>query len=465
MGVQMSTMLPDGRVTRLTKFLYGMGDTGFSLTSTIIGVYFAIFLTDVVQLNPSIAAAAIFVGRSWDYINDPLIGYISDRTRTRWGRRRPFLLFGWLPFALAFILLWWIPPWTGTLARALYYGVAYVLYDAAATFVYMPYFALTPELTEDYDERTSLNAYRMAFSIAAGLVAFTVPLMIVGRFQPQNAERVQLMAVIFGFSAALPLLATFLGTRERTEYQALPQPKLRESLRAALHNRPFVFAMGIFLLTWVTIDLLQAMLLYFLKYWLLLEGQSDLILGTIFVVAFLVLPLWVVLSRRWDKRVAYIVGIAFLAVVQIVLILLHPGTPLPLVLALAALAGIGVSAAHVIPWSIMPDAVEWDELQTGQRHEGIFYSLLTLMQKVASSVALPLALMALDRSGYVANLAQQGPRTLLAIRVAVGVVPAVLLSVAIAFAAVYPLGRQKHLEIRQELAKRRLTMDDRRTNG
>jgi GPH family glycoside/pentoside/hexuronide:cation symporter len=145
--------------------------------------------------------------------------------------------------------------------------------------------------------------------------------------------------------------------------------------------------------------------------------------------------------------------------------MLQPGVPFSVVLVLATLAGIGVSAAHVIPWSIMPDAVEWDELQTGERHEGTFYSLLTLMQKVASSVALPLALMALDRSGYVPNLAQQGPRALLAIRVLVGVVPAVLWSGAIIFAALYPLGRQRHLEIRQELAKRRLAADGKRIAG
>jgi GPH family glycoside/pentoside/hexuronide:cation symporter len=452
----MSSAPSDNHLTGLTKFLYGMGDSGFSLTGTIIGVFFAVFLTDVAQLPPSLAAATIFFGRSWDYINDPLIGYISDRTRTRWGRRRPFLLFGWLPFALTFILLWWIPPWTSTLARAIYYGGAYLLFDAAATFVYMPYFALTPELTEDYDERTSLNAYRMAFSIVAGLVAFTVPLLIVGSFQPQNASRILLMAVIFGFVSAVPLLAVFWGTRERTEFQALPPPNWLQSLRAAVHNRPFVFAMGIFLLTWTTIDLLSALLLYFIKYWLLLEAQSDLIFATMFGVAVLVLPFWVFLSGRWDKRLAFIAGVGFLAAVQIVLIMLQPGTAPVWVLLLAALAGIGVSAAHVIPWSIMPDAVEWDQLQTGQRHEGTFYSLLTLMQKVASSVALPLALLALDRSGYVPNLAQQGARTLLTIRLLVGVVPAVLWCVAISFAALYPLSRQKHMEIRQELAKRRL---------
>ena len=159
------------KLSRKTKILYGAGDTGFSLTSTILGAYFAIFLTDVVGLSPGIAAAAIFAGRSWDYINDPLIGHISDRTRTRWGRRRPFLLFGALPFAAAFSLLWWKPPFESQAALAVYYAVAYLLFDTAATFAYMPYFALTPELTSDYDERTALTGYRMFFSIFASLLS------------------------------------------------------------------------------------------------------------------------------------------------------------------------------------------------------------------------------------------------------------------------------------------------------
>ena len=112
-----------GKLTRLTKLIYGFGDTGFSLTTTIIGAYFAIFLTDVVGIAPGTAAIAIFLGRSWDYVNDPIIGHISDRTRTRWGRRRPFLLFGALPFALAYMLMWFRPPFDSQVLLAVYYAV------------------------------------------------------------------------------------------------------------------------------------------------------------------------------------------------------------------------------------------------------------------------------------------------------------------------------------------------------
>ena len=170
------------KLPRRTKLMYGAGDIGFSLTSTIIGAYFLIFMTDVVGVAPGVAAIAIFIGRSWDYINDPIFGHLSDRTRSRWGRRRPYLLFGPLPYALAFTMLWFRPPFERTVLLVAYYALAYILYDAAATAIYMPYFALTPELTEDYDERTSLTTYRMFFSILGSLLAFTVPLLIVGSF-------------------------------------------------------------------------------------------------------------------------------------------------------------------------------------------------------------------------------------------------------------------------------------------
>jgi len=202
------------RLSRRSKLAYGIGDIGFSLSSTILGAYFAIFLTDVVGLSPGSAAVAILIGRSWDWINDPIMGHISDRTRTRWGRRRPFLLFGALPFAISFALLWWRPPLENRFALIAYYSFAYLLYDASATFAYMPYFALTPELTESYDERTALTSYRMFFSILGSLVAFTIPILIIGKFAPERAGAVLLMGIIFAVAIAIPLWVTFLGTRE-----------------------------------------------------------------------------------------------------------------------------------------------------------------------------------------------------------------------------------------------------------
>lgn len=443
------------KLSRSTKIIYGAGDLGFSLTSTIIGAYFLFFLTDVVGIQPAVAGIAILVGRTWDYINDPIIGHISDRTRSRWGRRRPFLLFGAIPFALAFMLMWYRPPFESQIALAAYYAAAYVIFDAAATFVYMPYFALTPELTEDYDERTALTSYRMFFSIFGSLLAFTVPLMIVGTFTPENAARVLCMSAIFGVVSALPLWLVFFKTREKEAFIAQDRPKLIPSFKAALKNRPFVFGAVIYLLTWMCMTIIETILLFFIKYVLDLESMSEIIMALIFVTAIFAIPFWEYASRKLNKRLAYAFGVSFWAVVQLLLISLNPSVPLALIIFLCVMAGIGVAAAHVLPWSILPDAIEWDEYKTGERHEGMFYSLVTLSHKVASSIAIPLTAVMLDVTNYVPNAAQQSPSVVFGIRLLMGPIPALLLTLGIIFAIKYPLGREQFSKVVKELEERR----------
>jgi len=443
------------KLSRLTKIIYGFGDIGFSMTGTIIAAYFPIFLTDVVGIAPAVAAIGLFIGKSWDYINDPLIGYLSDRTRTRWGRRRPFLLFGALPYGLAFAFLWWKPPLESQTALLVFYTFMFVLYDAAGTVVGMPYFALTPELTEDYDERTELTGYRMFFSILGGLVSFVIPMMIIGTMSPENTGNVFRMGLIFGAASFIPLYFVFFGTKEKPYFKKLERPKLFASLKSALKNRPFVFSAVIYLFTWTSMHIIEANLLFYIKYVVKREGMTEIIMGTIFVTAILSLPLWNWVSKKFNKRLAYIYGIAFWAVVQILLITVTDSSSLVYLLSLCFLAGIGVGAAHVLPWAMIPDAIEVDELDTGKRHEGMFYSLVTLMSKTTNSIAVPLALAVLDFSGYIPNAAVQPTSTLTGIRLVVGPIPALLLVGGIIFAIFYPLSREEHHEVVQELEVRR----------
>jgi GPH family glycoside/pentoside/hexuronide:cation symporter len=444
------------KLTARIKWIYGSGDLGFSLTNTILSVYFALFLTDVVGVKPYIAAIAIFIGSTWDYVNDPIVGYISDRTRSRWGRRRPFLLFGALPFAATFLLLWWKPPFASPLALGIYYSLVFALYDTAATFVYMPYFALTPELSDDYDERTGLTSTRMFFSILGSLIAFTLPLWVVDGFHPEHANRVLLMGGIFGLASALPLLLVFLQTQERPEFMNKEQTLgLKESIRITWQNRPFIFGLVMFLFNGVTMSIIQVILLYYVKYVVEREAQSDAIMATIFVVAMLTLPLWVWISRRLNKRWAYISGVSFLAVILIILSLLTPETSFIFIIGLCVLAGIGVSAMHVMPWAILPDAIEFGEWKTGERQEGMYYSLITLAQKVASSIAVPGALLILEATGYIPNSITQPASAISGIRLVAGLVPAFTLSMGILFTLLYPLGRENFKQITQELAERR----------
>jgi len=442
-------------LNRTQKLAYGTGDFSISLVLTIVGAFFAIFLVDVVGFRPAKAALAILLGRTWDYVNDPLLGYLSDRTRSRWGRRRPFLLFGSIPFGVAFAMMWWIPPIASETWLFVYYVAAYLVFDAAVTVVYMPFVSLMPDLTQDYDERTNLTSYRMAFSILASLVAFVIPALIIPVINPESAPRFMLMGVIFGAVSVVPILVTFAGTRERSEYAEQERPRIVESLRATFRNRPFIFSAVMFLLTWISIDVLMAMLLFFINHVLGRAGQDSIIMGSIFVTALVALPVWLVVAQKVDKRKAFIIGLSFWAATQIVLITLTPSSSLVLVLGICVLAGVGVSAAHVLPWAILPDAIEWDEWKTGTRHEGMFYSMVTLAQKVASSLAVPGALLVLEWAGYCPGCETQPASAILALRILVGPAPAVLLVAAIIFAAFYPLGRDEYKKIVAELEERR----------
>jgi GPH family glycoside/pentoside/hexuronide:cation symporter len=299
----------------------------------------------------------------------------------------------------------------------------------------------------------------MFFSLVGGLVAFVVPLAMIGETIPANADRALSMGLIFGLASALPLLLTFFGTRERREYVAQAQPNLRESLRAVRRNRPFIFAMGIFLFTWTAMSIIENQLFYFLEYRMGLEEEAPIVAAAVFVTAILVLPLWVWLSKRTDKRKSYIFGMLFLSGVMVTLVFISPSLGLPAVLALATLAGVGVSAVHVLPWAMIPDAVEVDELETGARHEGMFYALVTLFRKMASSLAIPLALLLLDRSGFISNVDQQPASAIWAIRLLIGPIPSIFLLGGILFAFYYPLSREIHAETRDQIAARQAPAD------
>jgi len=425
----------------------------------MVSVYLLIFLTDVVGLRPALAGLVIFISRQWDWINDPIVGHLSDSTHTRFGRRRPFLLYGAIPFGVLFVLLWWNAPIANPTLKAVFYAAVLVAYDTAATLTYMPYFALTPELTHDYDERTTLTAFRMGFSIFGSLVAFTLPTVLVPTYTPEHADSIFKTGVVFAVVGIFLLLVTFFGTRERSDIPIEKHPKLLSSFSAVFSNRPFLVSMGIHLFTWCAVDVLSGVMLYYLRYYLRRPEISNLVFGTLFATALLFLPFWTMFSKRKNKRLAYIIGIGFWMLVQLWIMILPTDTPVLTFIMMAFLAGIGVSAAHVLPWSIIPDAIEWDELRTGQRREGAYYSIVMMAQKAISGVVLLLIGVVLEWSGYVANQPMQPANALLAIRLFTGLGPALLLLCGIIFAALYPISREEHQKLRAQLKARQNTND------
>lgn len=298
----------------------------------------------------------------WDAVNDPMIGWLTDRTNTRWGRRRPWLLFGAAPFGLLFFLQWIVPPFDVT-GKFIYYLIIALLFDTAFTVVNVPYAALTPELTRDYDERTSLNAYRFAFSIGGSLLGGILHQTIVSRYPADPQTGYLVAGAVMGVLIALPFLWCFLGARERYE----PDPAARdlslaEQIRYVFRNRPYLFVVGIYMFSWLAVQVTSAVLTFYITFWL---RRADLIPTFLLAVqgsALAFLFVWNAVSRRIGKKAVYLVGGVIWIAVQSFLFFLQP-EQITLAIILAIIAGAGVATAYLVPWSMMPDVIELDELK------------------------------------------------------------------------------------------------------
>ena len=450
------------KVPLITKIAFGSGDLGTAITAGILGFFRLIFMTDVAGLNPATAGTILMIGRVWDAVNDPIIGTISDRLNTRWGRRRPMFLFGALPLALSFVLLFIVPPFDAS-GKFWYYVVVSFFFDTFYTIVNTPYTALTPELTRDYNERTSLNSYRFAFSIVGSLVAVIGHQVITGMYGADKQTGFFMSALILGVFSGVPYLFAFWGTYERPELRDPQEENIPffEGLRLTFNNKAFLNVVGIYLMSWLTLQAVQTILAYYLIYWLRRESlQLPVILG-VQVSAFVWLFIWSKVSNRIGKKKTYAIGMSVWIIVLLGLFSLPRDTSDGIVITLGALAGVGVAIAYLVPWAMLPDVIELDELKTGQRREGVYYGYFALLQKFGIAVGSWLIGQMLSVAGYITPPAgittpiTQPDAVLTAIRLLIGPIPAVILIAGIVLALKFPITKEQHEQTMAELAKRR----------
>ena len=457
------------------KLLYGSGDWGFSSMGMMRSIFYAIYLTDVVGLEPRLASFGALVGIVWDGINDPLIGILSDRIHTRWGRRRPFLLWFAIPFGLSFITLWSAPDWESQTGLLIYVTLSFMLADTLQTLVGVPFLSLTPELTSDYDERTTLTSFRSFFQLAGALTVVVTAPAIVDVVLASGGSQQQgfmLVGAIFGGLGAIPLLLIGLFIRERSRPEQTETLPFRETLEAAWQNIPFRYMIGIHVLNWSATDMVVVIFPYFLLYWVAQGNQlasirlfeldlayESAVFGILMSVCILLIPFWRWLAKWRNKREAYMLGMGFWVIVQLLIFTIQPGETSYLLM-IAALAGIGVSAAYTLPDSLFADVIEWDELRTRRRQEGIFYGIRNLIRKLTGALVIFITLQLLGRAGYVSPPEgtlqfTQTDSALQTIRLLVSPFGATILCGAILLAWLFPLSREKYTRIQKLLEQRR----------
>ena len=432
-----------------TMLLFSTGDLSTSIPLAILMFYQLYFMTDVAGLRPDLAGWAVGIGKMWDAVNDPLIGLISDRIRTRWGRRRGLLLFFAIPLGLTFMLMWLVPPFS-SLGLTVYYALTFILFDTTFTIIHVSFNALTPELTDDYDERSTLNGYRTAFSIG-GTLGTIILATVLGWTMADKRLLFAVLGIGMGLVSIIPPLIVFKVTREKPSEEQPKPMSIWKALKTTLSNRPFWAIMGLYLLSWGTASILSAVLIYYANYYLKVPDQANYFILGAEGAAIMFIPLVVWLSRRFDKRRAFILGSLSWAVVLFGLAVL-PADQLALAYLLAILSGFGIATAYIVPWAMVPDIIEFDQAETGERREGSYYAFFSFFQKAATGLVIWAMGQALAATGYITPeqgqaLPIQPEAAVNAIRVFMGPIPAVMLLLAIVFAWRLKITRESHHEM------------------
>lgn len=449
-----------------TKLAYGAGDLGPAITANL-GVFYALFFfTNVAGISPGLAGSILLIGKIWDAINDPMVGVLSDRTTSRLGRRLPWILYGAIPFGIFFFLQWVVPPFSQW-GLFWYYVAIAIVFNSFYTVVNLPYTALTPELTQDYNERTSLNSFRFSFSIGGSILSLILALVVFSALKMETTQEYLVLAAICTVLSVLPLFWCVWGVRDRVmatearrlETEVPEQIPILEQLRIAFSNRPFLFVAGIYLCSWLGVQVTASILPYFVVNSMgLSEAEFNLVAIAVQGTALVMLYVWSAVSERVGKKAVYFMGMILWIIAQAGLYFLEKGQN-GWMYFLAILAGFGVSVAYLIPWSMMPDVIELDELQTGKRREGIFYAFMVFLQKIGLALGLFLVSQALQWAGFKERIPgqpipEQSPSAISAIQIAIGPLPMVALILGLVLAYFYPITREVHAEILLKLREK-----------
>ena len=449
------------------KIGYGLGDIYGGGSGVIISFYYLIFLTDVVRISPALAGTVILISKIYDSITDQFEGLIADRTRTKLGRRRPYLLIGIPLIFLSFFALYYPYQMESETLRFGSVVLSYLFFSTVVSIVMLNYNALHSEITLDYNERSSLSSIRILFSTLASIVAALVPLEIVKAFPDVHTGYI-VMGLAFGAFFALPFIATVSAVKERPEFQKPPEPfDWKMAFIEPFKNRTFVYTLAMYLFAFVAIDTVSTIVAYFVKYYLLRSGEVSFVNGALLVAQVISLPFYVALSKRTSKARGYIIGLAIWVIAMIFSFVLAPGNTSWLVYAFAVVVGLGTGGVVVMIYAIFPDIPDVDELHSGERREAIYSALVTFIRKFSSALAIFAVSNIIGWAGYIPPIQEtvngatklieqpQSDTFLFVLRLMFMLLPIVLLIFALFFALRFPLTPELHRRLNNILARQR----------
>ncbi len=449
----MSRTLPAGtRLPVLTKAVYALGDLTINTgLASLALVYTSYFLTQVAGLRPALAGLVPLVGRVIDAFFDPLMGRVSDRTRWRGGRRRPYFLIGALPFGISFAALWIDLPAASQTTRFLYYAAVYCISALWMTVLAIPYLALLPEMATDYDERTSLNTYRMVGALGGVFIA--VAIRPLAEACGGGAAGYALAGAIVGVLLVLPWPLIHRYTFERPEFARPSTTHLLTELREVVRHRAFNILTLAFLSGRIAMDLISALLILYVTYWIGRSRDFEIVMGLFLLSVVAALPVWLHIARGRDKGRIFVIGSLWWLAAGLLFAFITPQWSTGWLVAVACISGIGYAVVDVMPWAMLGEVIDEDDLRTGERREGVYNGIFTFLRKLGGALAVFLALGLLDLLGFRQGV-EQTETVRQAIRWMTALAPAVFLAIGVVAVLRYPLTREVHADILRQIAHR-----------
>ncbi len=448
------------RLSWRIKLIYGAPNfAGAALVIPIL-VNMPKFYADVVLVPLGYLAIAIAMARSLDALSDPIVGWISDRTRTRLGRRRPFLIFGPPLCGIAFYLMLSPPPALTGNHAALWFAITFTLYFIFHTIYALPHYALGPELTLDYNERSSLFGVRESFTILGTIVAAAAPGVMMKTLGWNERHVFSVIGVTFAILLTGLYWLLAWQVRERAEFSVRESNPFVPGVRRALRNRPFLILLASYVVSSIT-GAIPATLLPFFNAYVLQPKNPELWLSLellgYFGVGFLCLPLWVTAARRFGKLPAWLASFVMNITGGGAMYFLGKGDTTALII-LISWAGAAFGAGLFLGPSMQADVIDYDELYTGKRREAQYTAFWSILPKFVAipSAVVPIAV--LGELGYVPN-AMQSPEVVLAIRAMFALLPAFCAVLAFVIAWRFPISERTHRAILDGIARHAAGLD------
>ena len=438
------------------KLAYGMPNFAGAAMVIPIAIHMNIFYSDVVLVPLGYIALAVALARAFDAITDPLMGWITDRTKTRWGRRRPWMFVGAPLTAVAFVALFSPPENLATMAAAVWFTSTFVCYFLFHTVYSIPHYGLGPELTSDYHERSSLFAVMEGFTLLGTMVAAALPgLVLFPIFGPRTGFTI--FALIFGSILTLLYFWQCYRIRERPEYYQRKSNPLAPGVRRVVRNRPFRILLAAYVVNGVAAAIPGLMMPYFTTYVLMPENPDrwvGIFLLTYFFFGFATLPLWLRATKRWGKKPVYIVSALMGISSSLMLFFQGEGDLLPTFLILVW-AGASFGVRVFLGPSIQAEVIDYDELYTGKRREAQYGALWAIMVKfpIIIGAAVPLAILA--NAGYVPNV-EQSDTVKLWISAIFGLGPSSFGLASLLIFLLFPINERTHTAVLKGIERHKL---------